>query len=75
MLSNLFRLRLPPNYRWISLKNRFEFFHHILHELPLGMGNCVEYHFVILGQILSCPGAKNGLLGDFMTLELMAPKG
>ena len=73
MLSDRFRRRRrlpppPPNFRWLSFKNRFEFIRHILHELSLGPGNCVEYHFVILGQILSCPRAKNGLFGEVLTL-------
>ena len=59
----------PPDLGRLSLRNRFEFFHQILHGVPLGVGNCAEYSFVILGQILCCPRAKNGLFWPFWTLN------
>ena len=73
MLSDRFRRRrrrrrLPPNFRWLSFENRSEFSRNILQDVPPGLGNCVDYHFVIVGQILTCPRAKNGYFGggDFV---------
>ena len=66
MLSDRFRRRLPPpppNFRWLSFENRSEFSRNILQDVPPGLGNCVDYHFVIVGQILTCPRAKNGYFG------------
>ena len=57
------RLPPPPNFRWLSFENRSEFSRNILQDVPPGLGNCVDYHFVIVGQILTCPRAKNGFFG------------